>query len=231
MQGVVGTMPWVAMGFMTLYLQLLGFTDMNAAMLVALFSLGGALGSFSGGYIGAPGSLSHGHHWARLLLKELASRLQLVCLTKLAMIVLEAQVLPPGSLSKGLKGCIMPMVLEVEHFCNGCPDVYVILSICSCSVACSSEKDTCHANPQHARLLSHTATLCELSQRCPAGDMLARCFPNSGRIIAAQFSVLCTFPCTLLIFRLLPTSAAAGMNTLVLPYGFSFFFTGLLISW
>ena len=46
-------MPWVAMGFMTLYLQLLGFTDINAAMLVALFSLGGALGSFGGGYIGA----------------------------------------------------------------------------------------------------------------------------------------------------------------------------------
>ena len=52
-QGVVGTMPWVAMGFMTLYLQLLGFTDMHAALLVALFSLGGALGSFGGGYIGA----------------------------------------------------------------------------------------------------------------------------------------------------------------------------------
>jgi hypothetical protein len=46
-------MPWVAMGFMTLYLQLLGFADMTAALLVALFSLGAAIGSFGGGYIGA----------------------------------------------------------------------------------------------------------------------------------------------------------------------------------
>jgi hypothetical protein len=65
-----------------------------------------------------------------------------------------------------------------------------------------------------------------------AGDLLTRCFPDSGRIMAAQFSVLCTFPCTLLIFRLLPTAAPLGdMLSLVLPYGSAFFFTGLLISW
>jgi energy-converting hydrogenase Eha subunit A len=53
-------MPWVAMGFTTLYLQLLGFSDIKAATLVALFGLGCALGSFGGGYIGAPqDTLSH----------------------------------------------------------------------------------------------------------------------------------------------------------------------------
>lgn len=51
-------MPWVAMGFTTLYLQLLGFSDIKAAILVALFSLGCAIGSFGGGYIGAGPSLS-----------------------------------------------------------------------------------------------------------------------------------------------------------------------------
>ncbi len=45
-------MPWVAMGFSTLYLQLLGFSDLNAAILVAIFSFGCSLGSFGGGYIG-----------------------------------------------------------------------------------------------------------------------------------------------------------------------------------
>lgn len=50
----MGTMPWVAMGFTTLYLQLLGFSDIKAATLVALFGLGCALGSFGGGYIGTP---------------------------------------------------------------------------------------------------------------------------------------------------------------------------------
>ena len=51
-QGVVGSMPWVALGFNTLYLQLLGFSDMKAAILRALFLLGVSLGSFGGGYIG-----------------------------------------------------------------------------------------------------------------------------------------------------------------------------------
>ena len=45
-------MPWVALGFSTLYLQLLGFSDLNAAILVAVFSFGCAIGSFGGGYIG-----------------------------------------------------------------------------------------------------------------------------------------------------------------------------------
>ena len=65
------------------------------------------------------------------------------------------------------------------------------------------------------------------------GDLLTRCFPDSGRIMAAQFSVLTTFPCTLVIFRLLPTSVAVmgDMHTLMLPYGAAFFVTGLLISW
>lgn len=51
-QGVVGSMPWVALGFNTLYLQLLGFSDMRAAILQALFLLGFSLGSFGGSYIG-----------------------------------------------------------------------------------------------------------------------------------------------------------------------------------
>ena len=42
----------MALGFSTLYLQLLGFSDMRAAVLQALFLLGVSLGSFGGGYIG-----------------------------------------------------------------------------------------------------------------------------------------------------------------------------------
>lgn len=48
----MGTMPWVAMGFSTLYLQLLGFSDLHSAILVAIFSFGCSLGSFGGGYVG-----------------------------------------------------------------------------------------------------------------------------------------------------------------------------------
>lgn len=60
LQGIVGTMPWVALGFSTLYLQLLGFSDLNAAILVAVFSFGCSIGSFGGGYIGKSLFRSHG---------------------------------------------------------------------------------------------------------------------------------------------------------------------------
>jgi MFS family permease len=51
-QGIVGSMPWTAMGFWTVYLQLLGFPDVNAATIVAGFSLGCAAGSYIGGAVG-----------------------------------------------------------------------------------------------------------------------------------------------------------------------------------
>ena len=61
--------------------------------------------------------------------------------------------------------------------------------------------------------------------------MLTRCLPSSGRIVAAQFSVLMTFPCTLIIYKLLPVTAAGGMSTMMAPYACVFFVTGCLISW
>ena len=46
-------MPWIALGWLTLYLQLLGFSDLAAAVLNALLALGCALGSYCGGLLGA----------------------------------------------------------------------------------------------------------------------------------------------------------------------------------
>ncbi len=37
MQGIVGSIPWTALVFFTLYLQLLGMTDAAASVLMALF--------------------------------------------------------------------------------------------------------------------------------------------------------------------------------------------------
>ncbi|KAK9835393.1 hypothetical protein WJX81_006954 [Elliptochloris bilobata] len=52
LQGIVGTAPWIAMGWLTLYLQLVGFSDLAAAVLNALMALGCALGSYCGGLLG-----------------------------------------------------------------------------------------------------------------------------------------------------------------------------------
>lgn len=51
-QGVVGTMPWNAIAFLTLWLQLLGFTSFSASVLSATFTLGVSAGGFLGGYLG-----------------------------------------------------------------------------------------------------------------------------------------------------------------------------------
>lgn len=52
MQGFVGGMPWNAIGFATMWLQLLGFSDVAAAALTALFWGGTALGNLLGGLVG-----------------------------------------------------------------------------------------------------------------------------------------------------------------------------------
>lgn len=51
-QGIVGSTPWNAMVFFTLWLQLLGFSDYSASVLMALFAGGCAIGSAVGGYLG-----------------------------------------------------------------------------------------------------------------------------------------------------------------------------------
>jgi hypothetical protein len=40
LQGIVGCFPWQAMVFFTLWLQLTGFTDTTASLLVATFGAG-----------------------------------------------------------------------------------------------------------------------------------------------------------------------------------------------
>ncbi|GMH33151.1 hypothetical protein BSKO_00985 [Bryopsis sp. KO-2023] len=53
LQGCVGNMPWSAFSaFVTLYLQLIGMSNLSTSILTALFHLGTSLGSFLSGYIG-----------------------------------------------------------------------------------------------------------------------------------------------------------------------------------
>ena len=52
MQGIVGTMPWNATAFLTLWLQLLGFSDWHASVLSAAFYGACSAGAFLGGFVG-----------------------------------------------------------------------------------------------------------------------------------------------------------------------------------
>lgn len=51
LQGLVGSLPWTAMVFYTLWFELIGFDRNSAAALVSLFAAGCAIGSFLGGIV------------------------------------------------------------------------------------------------------------------------------------------------------------------------------------
>lgn len=51
-QGIMGSTPWNALVFLTLYLQLIGFSDVDAAMVNAVFLAGAAVGGVLGGFVG-----------------------------------------------------------------------------------------------------------------------------------------------------------------------------------
>ncbi|VFQ84599.1 unnamed protein product [Cuscuta campestris] len=51
LQGLVGSIPWTAIVFFTLWFELIGFDHNSAATLVGLFAAGCALGSFLGGVL------------------------------------------------------------------------------------------------------------------------------------------------------------------------------------
>ncbi|XP_059645183.1 uncharacterized protein LOC132286807 [Cornus florida] len=61
LQGVVGSLPWTAMVFFTMWFELIGFDHYSTAALLSLFAAGCALGSFFGGVIADRMSLIYPH--------------------------------------------------------------------------------------------------------------------------------------------------------------------------
>ncbi|KAM0952013.1 putative major facilitator superfamily, MFS transporter superfamily [Dioscorea sansibarensis] len=51
LQGIVGSLPWTAMVFFTMWFELIGFDNNSSAALISLFAIGCATGSFLGGLI------------------------------------------------------------------------------------------------------------------------------------------------------------------------------------
>lgn len=51
LQGIVGSLPWTAMVFFTMWFELIGFSHNGTAVLLSLFAVGCALGSLLGGII------------------------------------------------------------------------------------------------------------------------------------------------------------------------------------
>ncbi|XWS29324.1 hypothetical protein CRYUN_Cryun24cG0019300 [Craigia yunnanensis] len=51
LQGIVGSLPWTAMVFFTMWFELIGFDHNSTAVLLSLFAMGCAIGSFVGGLI------------------------------------------------------------------------------------------------------------------------------------------------------------------------------------
>jgi len=62
MQGIMGTIPWNALVFLTLYMQLMGMSDLDASMLMSLFLGATALGGLLGGWVGDAAASRFPHH-------------------------------------------------------------------------------------------------------------------------------------------------------------------------
>lgn len=62
MQGVVGSIPWSALVFLTLYFQLLGMTNLQASLLNALFLGANAIGALLGGCVGDEAARRYPQH-------------------------------------------------------------------------------------------------------------------------------------------------------------------------
>ena len=62
---------------------------------------------------------------------------------------------------------------------------------------------------------------------------MSRAYPNVGRILTCQTSVLMGLPMSCLVLKGLPTAAtaSAGINGLAITYGIAMFVLGLTISW
>ncbi len=64
------------------------------------------------------------------------------------------------------------------------------------------------------------------------GDYCARIWPERGRIMAAQFSVACGLPLSVLLLKGLPVSGGGNAADGLAPlYGTVMLIFGLLISW
>ncbi|KAI3436365.1 hypothetical protein D9Q98_002418 [Chlorella vulgaris] len=61
-QGIMGSIPWSALVFLTLYFQLLGMSDAQASSLVAIFLAGTAFGGLIGGCVGDAAAKLYPHH-------------------------------------------------------------------------------------------------------------------------------------------------------------------------
>ena len=65
-----------------------------------------------------------------------------------------------------------------------------------------------------------------------AGDWAAKTAPDKGRIMAAQFSVACGLPLSIILLKGLPTEDALGFTDSLAPrYALVMSLFGLLISW
>ncbi|MQL88850.1 hypothetical protein Taro_021416 [Colocasia esculenta] len=61
LQGIVGSLPWTAMVFFTMWFELIGFDNNSSAALISLLAIGCAIGSFFGGFLGDRVSMIYPH--------------------------------------------------------------------------------------------------------------------------------------------------------------------------
>lgn len=73
-------------------------------------------------------------------------------------------------------------------------------------------------------------TLCRTLKPLQGIFLLHLC-PSQAEFLLHSFLCIKTFPCVALIFKVLPTTAASGIDAMIAPYAVTLFFAGFLASW
>mmetsp|Transcript_5450 Transcript_5450/g.15171 ORF Transcript_5450/g.15171 Transcript_5450/m.15171 type:complete len:500 (+) Transcript_5450:565-2064(+) len=139
LQGIAGSMPWFAFGYLTLYFQLLGFSDWHASLLVAMFGLSTAFGSFIGGLLGDIASVNSSNN-GRIIVAQVSTGLGLL----LSIVLLRG--LPHD---------------DVERYYAGYMSVLILmgLTVSWCSAACIGPVFS-EIVPEHLRSMIYAYDRC-----------------------------------------------------------------------
>ncbi|KAK9868059.1 hypothetical protein WJX84_009573 [Apatococcus fuscideae] len=101
-QGILGSTPWNALVFLTLYMQLLGMSDTAAAAMMALFLGGTALGGLLGGFVGDAAARRFPSH-GRILVCQFS----VVSGVPLSLLLLKGLPMNGALSTVGLYACVM----------------------------------------------------------------------------------------------------------------------------
>ena len=118
MQGIIGSVPWSALVFLTLYMQLVGMTDFHASMLMCMFLGAYGLGTLIGGWVGDAAASRFPDH-GRIAVTQFSEFIRI----PISWLIVKAS-----------SFCTHPGTLTPTHTSMVCVSIMIMQAVCLCIV-------------------------------------------------------------------------------------------------